>query len=240
MAKPFLYSVVIALLFLSSCKKEDVVVKKDYQTLGTAAHDFLSADTYQSLTVEISYMPGYAPDANTVNTLKSFLSTWLNKPNGVTVNSKQISSQGKSIYTLTEIANLEKQVRTVFTNGTNLTAHVLVLDADYEKDKILGTSYWNTSMSLFGKTFYASSGGLNQVSRSQLYTTLLEHEFGHLFGLVSQGTPMVTPHNDPANGAHCNNNKCLMYYAIETGTAQNGIPVFDANCQADLRANGGK
>jgi hypothetical protein len=96
-------------------------------------------------------------------------------------------------------------------------------------------------MCLFGKTFFASSGGINQVNRTQLYTTLLEHEFGHLFGLVAQGTPMVTPHNDAANGAHCNNNNCLMYYAIETGASQNGsIPTFDANCRADMKANGGK
>ncbi|MBA2563113.1 MAG: hypothetical protein H0V14_09415, partial [Chitinophagaceae bacterium] len=82
-----------------------------------------------------------------------------------------------------------------------------------------------------------------QVTRTQLLTTLLKHEFGHLMGLVDQGSPMQTPHRDFTNGAHCINPECLMYYNIETadaGILNNPIPSPDANCMADLKANGGK
>src|SRR5207247_219007 len=100
-------------------------------------------------------------------------------------------------------------------------------------------SYWNTSTCVFGKTMYNNSGGSGQVTRTQLLTTLLEHEFGHLLGLVDQGTPMIAAHKDISNGAHCDNTHCLMYYAIETadaGTMNNNIPSLDANCMADLKA----
>ncbi len=73
-------------------------------------------------------------------------------------------------------------------------------------------------------------------------TTLLEHEFGHLMGLVDQGSPMQVNHKDAANGAHCDKPDCLMYYNVEagfTGTLS-AVPSLDANCIADLKANGGK
>jgi hypothetical protein len=54
---------------------------------------------------------------------------------------------------------------------------------------------------------------------------------------------MQTDHIDPANGAHCINPLCLMYYNVETsaiGSNLSAIPILDADCEADLKANGGK
>jgi predicted Zn-dependent protease len=70
----------------------------------------------------------------------------------------------------------------------------------------------------------------------------MKHEFGHLMGLVDQGSPMQNDHKDADHGAHCINPSCLMYHAVETtgidGT--NTIPELDAQCAVDLKANGGK
>lgn len=228
----------IALITFSSCQKESVVGDKDFKTLGTAARDFLTATTYNSLDVEISYMPGYEPSSAVISHLQNFLATHLNKPGGIRITKKQISATGKTIYSIKDVAELERKVRSIFTYGSALTAHVLVLDADYDQEKVLGTSYWNTSICLFGKTFYKYSGGSGQVSRENLYTSLLEHEFGHLLGLVDQGSPMQTPHKE--NGAHCNNTACLMNFQLETGNNLSGVEVLDAACMADLKANGGK
>ena len=96
-----------------------------------------------------------------------------------------------------------------------------------------------------GSTILQNSGGIGQVSRTKLYSTVLEHEFGHLMGLVDLGSPMITNHKDGAHGNHCNNQNCLMYYASETtdllGFLLTGnIPALDANCANDLHANGGR
>ncbi len=109
----------------------------------------------------------------------------------------------------------------------------------------LGIAYRNTSIALFGKTIHDNSGGVGQTSRTKLEATVLEHEIGHLLGLVDLGSSMQVDHKDSSNGNHCNNKNCLMYYASETtdilGFIITGsIPQLDTNCKADLKANGGK
>lgn len=73
----------------------------------------------------------------------------------------------------------------------------------------------------------------------------MNHEFGHLFGLVNIGTDMVENHEDTEHSKHCDKNNCLMYYASETTEIAsfligNDIPELDENCKNDLIANGGK
>jgi hypothetical protein len=136
---------------------------------------------------------------------------------------------------------LEKAYRTGYTFGNVITAHILITDSRYTDDDVFATSYWNTSFCLFGKTIADKSGMPGCISRQDLFNVLLQHEFGHLLGLVDQGSPMQQDHKDTDNGAHCTNRSCLMYFSVETVSSRfNGIPVLDAHCRADLKANGGK
>jgi len=234
------YLLLLFTLSFTACQKEDVSGKSDYKTLGTSAHNLLVALPYSLLKIEIQYMPGVAPDSASVNNLVNFLQKFLNKPDGIQVSEEEIASSGKSVLSIKEIVNIEKKNRKSFTENNTIAVHILITDGSYDSSKIFATSYWNTSMCVFGETVKEQSGALGQVSRSQLLSTLFEHEFGHLLGLVNQGSPMQTDHKDPNNGAHCNNHNCLMYFSVEsTGTLFN-IPSLDANCIADLKANGGK
>ncbi len=236
------YVCIVCSLGFSSCKKEVVSGKQDYKILGSSANDFLSSSIYTSLLVEIDYMPGYALDTKSLDNLVTFLSSVINKPGSIRINQNQIAASGMTFLTLEDIVQIEKTNRTVFTAGNTIAVHILMADAIYSSGEILATSYWNTSTCLFGKTIYNNSGSAGQVTRTQLLTTLLKHEFGHLMGLVDQGSPMQTPHRDFTNGAHCINPECLMYYKIETtdaGIFNSPIPSLDANCMADLKANGG-
>lgn len=227
------------IILVASCQKDDLPVY-DYRTLGTAARDILSASPYTALELEVNYMPGYLPDDAVITHVKNYLAELTNKPVGITYVPAQFSRTVSNPISLNEVVSLEKSIRTRFTRSQILAIHIMIVDAEYSTADILGISYWNTSMCVFGRTVNKFSGRPGLVSKNQLMTTLIEHEMGHILGLVDQGTPMVTAHKSN-NGAHCTSTSCLMYHIIETsGNSSTPIPTLDDKCRADLRANGGK
>lgn len=234
------YTFLILSMLIVACQKEPIVSNKDYQTLGTSAHDLLTSSVYTSLRIEISYMPGYAPDAVSLNNLTQFLQKYLNKPGGIQVFLKAIGPSNQSNLKLSDLVSIEQKNRVEFTSNNTIGVHILIADADYSDTEDLAIAYWNTSFCLFGKKIWESSGTPGQISRTNLLSTLLKHEFGHLLGLVDQGSPQQSPHRDENNGAHCSNTDCLMYHLVETNTSSNVIPELDADCILDLKANGSK
>ena len=238
------YGLLLFSLVFASCQKQDVIGSRDYKTLGTSAHQILAASPYSLLKIEIQYMPGFAPDSASVTNLINFLNTYVNKPGGIQVVLQQIAASGKAVLTIDEIVNIEKKNRTAFTEKNMLAVHILITDGSFNTSSILATSYWNTSFCVFGKTIEDNLNASGSLENSKLLTMLFEHEFGHLIGLVNQGSPTQTSHSDPSNRGHCINPDCLMYYDVEKSWVGGGsnfnIPTLDAACQADLRANGGK
>lgn len=235
------------MIFLTQCSKEDVngaANNLNNRSVGASANEFLSSANYQALRIEIAYMPGFAPDATALANLQNFLAALINKPGGITVTQRLIPASGKATLTLTEIRDLEKTHRTVFSSGNSLGVFMMYTDGAYSEPNTLGVAHKNTSLAIFGKTLGINSGGVNQASLSKLETTVLEHEMGHLLGLVDLGSPMQVNHKDPSS-SHCTSTSCLMYYITEV-TQMGGIliagpvPVLDANCRNDLKANGGK
>jgi len=213
--------------------------------VGASAHDLLSSSKYTSLKIEIQYMTGFQPDAAALAHLQNTLTALLNKPSGITIITKEIPVSSSLSLSLNDVIDIEKTNRTAFTNGTELAVYLLYTNGNYTDNNVLGIAYKNTSTVLFGKKIGDNSGGIGQASRTKLVATVAEHELGHLLGLVDLGSNMQTAHKDAAHGNHCSNTSCLMYYGAETSDIlgfliTGNIPVFDANCKADLTANGGK
>lgn len=235
-----------------SCKKETTFFNNNpdanylhNRSVGASANELLSAGTYKSLKIEVQYMTGYVPDAAALNHVQSVLNTYLNKPSGITIVTKEISASSSATLSMDQVRSIEEQNRTVFTTGDQLGVYVLYTNGNFTDNNVLGAAFRNTSIVIFGKTIHDNSGALGQTSRTKLEGTVLDHEFGHILGLVDLGSTMQTNHKDAAHGNHCSNTSCLMYYASETkdilGFLITGnIPSFDANCIADLHGNGGK
>lgn len=250
------YIILIALipvmLFSASCGKDDNSSPqqsngKAYsrQATGKSAHDLLSADKYKSLLVEILYMKNAKPVTSALDQLKTFLENRLHKPAGIKIILREIPSAGKSKLSLSDIRTIENTYRENYTADGNITVCILYTDTDYTDNNVLGIAYQNTSICLFGKTIADHSGGIGEANTAKLTATVLEHEAGHLLGLVNIGSAMQTAHADKAHPDHCNNENCLMYYASETTDVlgfliAGAVPQLDANCLADLKANGGK
>jgi hypothetical protein len=244
--------IVASILFsFTACKKETTFANNPNaddlhnKSVGFSASQLLNSGTYKSLKIEIQYMTGFGPDASALSHLQTVLSSYLNKPSGITFVTKELSPSSSTTLSIDQVRTIEEQNRTVFTTGDQIGVYFLYTNGNFTDNNVLGAAYRNTSMVLFGKKIHDNSGGLGQASRTKLEATVLEHEFGHILGLVDIGSPMQTNHKDAANGNHCSNTNCLMYYASETtdilGFLITGnIPSFDANCTNDLHANGGK
>lgn len=238
----FLFSFFIVI----SCRKKDDASPSSQGT-GIMAHDFLSADQYDKLIIQIQSVEGYELTNGTVDYLTTFLQQRLNKPMGISIVTSTIASSGKATLSFDEIRAIEKSNRTLSTNGKTLTAYFYVADADYSGNsadgQVLGVAYGPTSMAIFGKTIHDNSGGLGQSSQTMLESVVVSHEFGHILGLVNRGSGMQVNHEDQTHAKHCNNTQCLMYWQVQSNAAigiMNSVPSLDNNCINDLRGNGGK
>lgn len=226
-------------------------VTANRQKVGESANDLLSAQNYPKLIVEIQYIEGFAPTSQTISNLKTFLEQRLNKPDGIVIIDAAITVQATKPYSLEEISEIENQNRTQYNSSDQIAAYYFFADGGFEDDtdqsKTLGIAYWNTSMVIFEKTIQDLSNDPLEPAREVLETTVTTHEFGHILGLVNNGTPMLTDHQDEAHGPHCDVEDCLMNWQAEA--SQNignligggGSPAqLDLQCLDDLQANGGK
>lgn len=246
--KTFFGTLIIITIVLLGCSDDNTSGSdgdnfSSTQNVGATANGFLTSDTYTSLAIEVDYVEGFEA---ALNNLRAFLEARLNKPGGISITiDDQISIPGNSPYSAQEAYNVEKENRDTFTEGSTLAAYFIILDGQFEQENVLGFAYYNTSMALLGGTIEDNSGGFNQPNKATVETAVLQHEFGHILGLVDNGTPAVQDHLDQANGAHCDVESCLMYFAVRTSGFMNNltggnVPELDAQCIQDLQANGGK
>ncbi|GAA4280898.1 zinc metalloprotease [Gaetbulibacter aestuarii] len=256
-----LFVLFLVLTVFYSCSKDEpissqggtTVVNKaiNRQTTGSSAHDLLSDDKFTSMVVELVYVEGYEPSTTTETNFLNFLQQHTYKPSGITVKKRSIPSPGQEVYTIDDIAQIERDNRLYYNSDKTVAVWAYFSDGKSDKDAadgstvILGTAYWNTSYVIYEKTVKSLSGGPFAPSQSLLESTVIFHEFGHLFGLVNLGSPMQTDHEDvPNHPHHCTDQSCLMYWATESSIGISNIsntpPDFDSQCLADIQANGGK
>jgi hypothetical protein len=236
----------VFLLLLAGCREEETAHEKNRSV---RPNDYLSAETYTTMTVEIVYVEGLEPTATTIQALQAFLETVLNKPSGINIIQRSIPSPGAGVYSVETLQQIEFDERTENTDGELLTAFIFFADGEYvnstENNKILGVAYDYSSMAIFAQSVRDYSGGPGRPTTAKLETTAVHHEFSHILGLVNNGTPMTVDHHDNSHDGHCTNETCLMYYLAESTEIVPDLfgaatPVLDADCRADLVANGGK
>src|SRR6187549_130910 len=117
---PILCAMVLAVAGCSKSGSDNGNNPGSYSTnrsVGASANDLLSASKYTSVKIEVQYMPGFAPDAAALTHLTAFLSSHLSKPGGIQIVQKEISASANTTFSIDDIANIENQNRTVFTNG---------------------------------------------------------------------------------------------------------------------------
>ena len=128
----------------------------------------------------------------------------------------QLDSPEEDNLTLQEIADLELENRTVYNEENTLGIYIYFADSpavgDDDEGQLvtLGAVYRNTSMVIHEVTIRRLAAQSSFISNADVEAATLNHEFGHLFGLVNLGTPAINDHEDDEALNHCNVVGCLM------------------------------
>ena len=252
---------IFTMLTIFSCKKKDDdgattnLKAENRKGLGSSAEDILSANDFFKLRLEIVYTETTRPTQETILALQQFLNERVNKPNGISITETMIATPTNGPYSLDEIRDIEDEHRTQYTIDDDIALYMFFANSSSENDTetsvTLGSAYQNTSIVVYKDTLISFVSGANNDDLAAIETITSEHELGHLFGLVNIVNDDIhnTGHEDPVNGKHCVIEDCLMYFSSATTRSavatrmqtrsQNGIPIFDKLCLADLVAKGG-
>ncbi|WP_198944474.1 hypothetical protein [Robiginitalea sediminis] len=224
---------------------------------GDSAEDLLTNTDFDNLRIQIAYVNGFRPTDEALANLRNFLLQRTFKEN-ITFEFLALPSPDEESLTLQEIAVLENENRTLYNEGRTLAVYIYFADAPADGDDLdggtftLGAVYRNTSMVIHERTLRSISARSLLISTADVETATLNHEFGHLFGLVDLSTPEVNPHEDPEAANHCDIEGCLMQAKLEFGGSakavlesraskgEAAVPVLDAECIRDLQAIGGR
>jgi len=214
---------------------------------GDSNEDLVTDRDFENLVIEVQYMPGTEPENESLDNLAEFLSDHLQKSEISILDPQEISSLNQDFYTVEELQEIEEQNREVFSNEATLAVYILFVDGtflgeEFEDPTRLGISTYNTSTAYFGETIDRISGPLQfDPSKELVESNTMQHQFGHLMGLVNLSTEMVDSHQDTPNGFHCTLQECLMHFRVnstEYFDAQfiDTVPTLDEFCLEDLNA----
>lgn len=189
---------------------------------GASASDLLGNANFNDLIIEIAYVDGFRPSQEAMDAFRAFLLERTFKQN-IQLVYNELPSSNEETLTLQEIADLETENRTVFNNGTTMGIYIYFADAPSEDDDeeeglvTLGAVYRNTSMVIHEATILSLASKSFFITNADIESTTLNHEFGHLFGLVDLGTTPVNAHEDLDADNHCNVAGCLMRAELQFG-----------------------
>ena len=261
-----LVSFLIALFLPFSCSDDQDIPQNEPPRIDRSANllsagdsgaDILTNEDYDRIEIEIAYVNGFRPTNTTLDNLTQYLQERTFKTD-IDYVFNPLPSPEEDDLTLQEIATLETENRINYNDGRTLSVYIYFADApsvnddDAEGLVTLGAVYRNTSMVIHESTIRSLASKSALITVTEVESTTLIHEFGHLFGLVDLGTPEVNPHEDSEAPNHCNVEGCLMQAELEFGVgimsllekrAAKGLselPGLDAECLRDLQAIGGR
>jgi hypothetical protein len=240
----FLLLFTLGILLLACSKNEsnerEVTIDRsaNLRTTGDSANDILSNTNFDKMLIEIGYVSGFKPTDGAIAQFTDFLRQHTFKQD-IEVRYLELDSPDEEDLELQEIADLEKDNRTAYNDGRTLAIYIYFADAPSEDDDMaeglvtVGAVYRNTSMIIYKDTIIRLASQSSSISVEDIESATLNHEFGHLFGLVNLGTEMVNPHESQSENEegeltgnnHCDVPGCLMRAELQLGsrTGKGGV-----------------
>jgi predicted Zn-dependent protease len=150
-------------------------------------------------------------------------------------------------FDITRLRSLAADVTNYDNESTQKGITVLFLNGYYERngavqDQVLGLNISGTDIvAIFKPVIEASSPSFTL--RKLVEQSTVVHEIGHALGLVNNGVPITTQHQDFENGAHCSNEDCVMYFQngganvvefVQPYISGGEIDLFGEDCKNDI------
>lgn len=247
---------VLVLVTFNSCSKEEPQAKEinktpNLQSTGSSANDILSNANFDKMRVEIAYVSGFRPREQTIDQFTDFLRQYTFKQE-IEVQYLDLDSPDEEDLTLEEIVDLEKENRTAYNDDKTLAIYIYFADAPSEGDDMseglvtVGAVFRNTSMVIYEETIRRLASQSTAISIADIESATLNHEFGHLFGLVDLGTRMVNDHETQSANSdgelvgdnHCNVAGCLMRSELQLGRRAGKSNIADTNLKSICNLSG--
>jgi len=125
-------------------------------------------------------------------------------------------------FAVDQILAIASKHRNQLSSGDTATFYFVWLNGYYRDEmgvnkNVLGVSLGATGVLAMFKPVIAGTGSGTPGLNAERYVeqATIVHEFGHAAGLVENGLALTSAHNDAAHKAHCTNQDCIMYWAIE-------------------------
>jgi hypothetical protein len=157
----------------------------------------------------------------------------------------EIPEQGHASWTPEEILDLAGQVYQVPQTSTTADFFVLFLNGLYnDQAQVIGLSIGGSPVIAVFKDVLLDSD-LTMFIQIFIEQATLVHEFGHGVGLVNNGIPMASDHEDPDHPHHCSNSECVMFWENDNVSIVNFIEkiryssssvIFGQECLDDARS----
>lgn len=156
----------------------------------------------------------------------------------------KIQDNNKSTWSVEEVEKLAANYPLTYSPGITNFQIFFVNGYASQGSSIIGFHISNTKiMVIFKEVIKSSSSGSFDMVPKYVEQATIIHEMGHALGLVNNGLPMQSSHQDTPNGAHCSNENCVMYYANEGAGSlkkyinkiitEKRIIMFDQQCLND-------
>jgi predicted Zn-dependent protease len=227
---------ILTLLVLTVAANSGCTESESEPRLGDYAKSYLQDSKYTRIIIEIDYAEGFKPSSHALETLRTRINQYCDKPGGEVVFDDGITTV-KSQYTDDDIRNLEEEHRTYDKSSSDIVIYILYLDGEYKKDNnVLGIAYGASSIAVFKEKIDSISipvWAINQVDSEDYEASVLVHEFGHLLALVNINYKSERKH-ESTNQHHCIHEECVMYHSVESASIINLVTQEDPKPPTDF------
>lgn len=186
----------------------------DFGAVGSLNHQYLQAKTFSRLIVEIDYIDSVPPNQNSTNTFVSTIRQKVDKPEGIVFSGENSIKAQKNNYSVQDLLDIAKTHRSNYSQGNSISLYVLYVNGELaENPNALGIALNSSMFVIFKDKISKATTAL--VFEPEIEKAVLNHELGHLWGLVNINYQSSIDHEDKEYPHHSNNKESVMYWAVE-------------------------